>query len=56
MIVIIPELQVANKIRDEVTRLRKRLVSGELDIRGGVRHATSSLGMMLGMSGVALAF
>ena len=52
----IPELQVANKIRDEVTRLRKRLVSGELDIRGGVRHATSSLGMMLGMSGVALAF
>ena len=52
---LLPELNLAEKVRGEAAQLRQRLCDGELEIRGGVRHATSSLGMMLGMSGVVLA-
>lgn len=52
---LLPELNLAEKVRGEAAQLRQQLSEGTLEIRGGVRHATSSLGMMLGMSGVVLA-
>lgn len=55
IVCLLPELNLAEKVRSEADQLRQRLCDGELEIRGGVRHATSSLGMMLGMSGVVLA-
>lgn len=50
------EPQILKDIKEEITHLRARLHDGELEIRGGTRHATSSLGTMLGMSGAILAF
>lgn len=51
----LPTLRITDDIEHDATRLRERLAAGELEVRGGVRHATSSLGMMLGMSGAVLA-
>lgn len=51
----LPDIQITSRIEKEVTRLLQRIASNELEIRGGTRHATSSLNMMLGMSGVVLA-
>ena len=51
---LLPELNLAEKVRGEAAQIRQQLSEGTLEIRGGVRHATSSLGMMLGMSGVVL--
>lgn len=52
---LLPDLHLSDDIRFETEKLRQRLLAGELEIRGGVRHATSSLCTMLGMSGAVLA-
>lgn len=52
----ISEPQILEDLKEEVTRFRQRLHDGELEIRGGTRHATSSLCTMLGMSGAIFAF
>lgn len=52
---LLPNLHIFDDIRFETERLRQRLLAGDLEIRGGVRHATSSFCMMLGMTGAFLA-
>ena len=52
---LLPELNLVENVMREAIRLRWQLRDGDLEVRGGVRHATSSLAMMLGMSGVVIA-
>ncbi|WP_311157693.1 type 2 lanthipeptide synthetase LanM [Rothia dentocariosa] len=53
--ICVPELKSVDKIKNAAEYLRLKITSGDIEVRGGTRHATSSLCMMLGITGVILA-